>query len=143
MLVSALSSASKCFGIELMCHPAQYADKLLSRFAHQMQTKGVSHAPIQLIQGDFLECPEVKTALGTAGLVFVNNPKFGPELNNQILIKLCPLLLKGTKLICFESLIGTKGYWNDTMRYKTSLVCRAGCVSWHWNDVTLHILEKL
>ena len=143
MMVAALSNASNCFGIEIMHHPAEYADKMLSRFARQMQANGFVHAPIWLKQGNFLECSEVKSQLGNAGLVFINNPKFGARLNRQILTRLCTLLPKGAKLICFDSLIGTKNYWNDCMKYKTAFICGNDCVSWHGHEETLHVLEKL
>jgi hypothetical protein len=46
---------------------------------------GVSHAPIQLINDDFLRNEDVKNAVSTAGVVFMNNPKFGAALNFQVL----------------------------------------------------------
>ena len=142
-MVAALSNACNCFGIEIMRHPAQFAEKMLLRFESHMQANGFVHAPIQLKQGNFLECSEVKSQLGSAGLVFINNPKFGAHLNWQILTLLCPLLPKGAKLICFDSLIGTKKYWNDCMKYKTNFICGNDCVSWHGHEETLHVLEKL
>ena len=101
-----------CFGIELMDNPAHYAVELVSRSANCVTTRlfmklqsrislilltpcirfqssatenGVSHAPIQLLHGDFLKNSAVKDAISTAGLVYINNFKFGPELNLQIL----------------------------------------------------------
>lgn len=143
MMVAALSNASNCFGIELMRHPAEYADKMLSRFALQMQANGWVHAPIRLKQGNFLHCSEVNSQLRNAGVVFINNPRFDASLNRQILTKLCCLLPKGATLICFESLIGTKNYWDDCMKYKTAFICDKDCVSWHGHEETLHVLEKL
>ena len=137
-----------------MDHPAHYAVELLSRSAHyvtiwlflKLQLRislilltscirfqssatenGVSHAPIQLLHGDFLKNSAVKDAISTAGLVYMNNPKFGPELNLKILgmnfistrnmllfthqtsnvidsfltDQLCPLMPKGCKLVLF------------------------------------------
>ena len=143
-----------CFGIELMDNPAHYAVELVSRSANCVTTRlfmklqsrislilltscirfqssatenGVSHAPIQLLHGDFLKNSAVKDAISTAGLVYMNNPKFGPELNLKILgmnfistrnmllfthqtinvidsfltDQLCPLMPKGCKLVIF------------------------------------------
>jgi hypothetical protein len=45
----------------------------------------VELAPIQLLHGDFLESDAVKTAMSTAGLVYMNNPVFGAELNLNVL----------------------------------------------------------
>jgi hypothetical protein len=137
-----------------MDHPAHYAVKLLSRSADCVTTgifltvqfrislilltscirfqssaseNGVSHAPIQLLHGDFLKNSAVKDAISTAGFVYMNNPKFGPELNLQVLgtnfisthtllpfihessnvidsfstDQLCPLMPKGCKLVLF------------------------------------------
>ena len=55
------------------------------RFQSSATENGVSHAPIQLVHGDFLKNSAVKVAISTAGLVYINNFKFGPELNLQIL----------------------------------------------------------
>ena len=88
-----------------MDHPAHYAGELLSksavsvilaanflflhtvhiRFQSSAQQNGVSHAPIQLLHGDFLKSSAVREAISSAGLVYMNNPKFGPELNLRVL----------------------------------------------------------
>jgi hypothetical protein len=118
MLFAALSKAAMCFGIELMRHPARYADQLLRCFQSCCNKENVNLAPIKLVQGDFLslENKELTEALSSAGLVFANNPRFGPELNLQLLSELsfslcfysvslhstdriCPLLPKGCKLV--------------------------------------------
>lgn len=142
MMVAALSEASKCVGIEITHKLAQYAEKLLPLFEHALQELEIKHAPIELMEGDFLKYP-LNDALKNAGLVFVNNPKFEPSLNLAILKTICPMLPRGATLICFESIIGTKGYWNDCLRYKTSLKCGPMCVSWHGHGEILHVLEKL
>lgn len=87
MLFAALSKAAMCFGIELMRHPARYADQLLCCFQNCCNKEKVNLAPIKLVQGDFLslENKELTEALSSAGLVFANNPRFGPELNLQLL----------------------------------------------------------
>jgi len=103
MMFAALSSASSCFGIELMDNPAHYAVELVSRFQSSATENGGSHAPIQLLHGDFLKNSAVKDAISTAGLVYINNFKFGPELNLQILGQLCPLMPKGCKLVLFST----------------------------------------
>ena len=56
-------------------------------FENRCQDRGFKHSPIQLIHGDFLKNCEVRKAVSTAGLVYMNNPKFGPELNLQVLSK--------------------------------------------------------
>jgi hypothetical protein len=85
MMVAALSRASKCFGIELMPNPARYAPNLLANFQSRAQQSGVTLCPIELIEGDFLKSEAVKTALSSAGLVYMNNPRFTPDLNLQVL----------------------------------------------------------
>jgi len=81
MMIAALTHASSCFGIEIMTNPAEYAVKLLASF----QKNHVSLAPIELVHGNFLTNQAVKDALKSAGLVYMNNPKFGPELNGKVL----------------------------------------------------------
>ena len=85
MMVAALSRASKCFGIELMPNPAHYATNLLANFQSRAKQSGVTLCPIELIEGDFLKSEAVTTALSSAGLVYINNPRFTPELNLQVL----------------------------------------------------------
>ena len=124
-----------------MKNPASYAENMLSRsvsFVHSRalsqfykplvltycirfqaiaHKKGVKHAPIELLHGDFLECVAVKTAMASAGVVYMNNPNFGAKLNLQVLgihllcqytikvadsfrtEKLCTLMPKGSKLV--------------------------------------------
>ena len=81
MMIAALTHASSCFGIEIMPNPAEHAAKLLACF----QKHRFSLAPIELVHGDFLTNQAAKDAVKSAGLVFMNNPKFGPELNGQVL----------------------------------------------------------
>ena len=156
------TNCCRCFGIEIMKNPASYAENMLSRsvsFIHSSalpqfckplvliycirlqaiaKKNGVTHAPIELLHGDFLECNAVKTAMASAGVVYMNNPRFGAELNLKVLgmhllcqytIKvadsfqteqLCTFMPKGSKLICFESLIATR----STSRHNNGAVLR-------------------
>jgi hypothetical protein len=82
MMIAALTHASRCFGIEIMTNPSEYAVKLLDIFQKRAQ---FSLAPIELVHGDFLKNEAVKEAIKSAGLVFMNNPVFGPELNLSVL----------------------------------------------------------
>ena len=82
MMIAALTHASKCFGIEMMKNPAGYAVELLKRFENRAQA---SLAPIELVHGDFLNNDAVKEAMKDAGLVFMNNVKFGPGLDLNVL----------------------------------------------------------
>lgn len=82
MMIAALTNASRCFGIEKMKNPAEYAVKLLETFKSRAQ---ISLAPIELVHGDFMTNEAVKEAIKSAGLVFMNNPLFGPALDLQVL----------------------------------------------------------
>jgi hypothetical protein len=82
MMIAALTHASKCFGIEIMKNPAVYAVDMLKIFENRAQA---SLAPIELVHGDFLKNEAVKEAMKDAGLVFMNNVKFGPELDLLVL----------------------------------------------------------
>ena len=55
------------------------------RFQSRAREENVKHAPIELVHGDFLKSSAVKVAISSAGLVFMNNPRFGPELNLKVL----------------------------------------------------------
>ena len=69
----------------MMYHPAHYARELLSEFQACAKKDGVALASIELHHADFLVLSTVKKAMSSAGLVYINNPKFGPELNGKIL----------------------------------------------------------
>jgi hypothetical protein len=69
----------------MMHNPAHYARELLSEFQACAQKDGVDVAAIELHHANFLEEPAVKKAMSSAGLVYINNPRFGPELNGKIL----------------------------------------------------------
>ena len=68
----------------MMKNPAGYAVELLKRFESRAHTQA-SLAPIELVHGDFLKNEAVKEAMKDAGLVFMNNVKFGPELDLLVL----------------------------------------------------------
>jgi|LauGreDrversion4_2_1035121.scaffolds.fasta_scaffold33617_7 hypothetical protein len=85
-----------------MDHPARYAKQLLITFISSARQNGVPHAPIHLVHGDFLQSNDVREAMSCAGVVYMNNPKFGPELNLKVLCSLCPLMPKGSVLVCHE-----------------------------------------
>ena len=55
------------------------------RFKSSAKASSIAHAPIQLQHGDFLKSSDVRDAVSSAGLVYMNNPKFGPELNLKVL----------------------------------------------------------
>ena len=68
------------------------------RFEACAKANGITHAPIQLLHGDFLENNNIKNAISSAALVFMNNPKFGPQLNFKVLgervcVFVCMLLI--------------------------------------------------
>ena len=109
--------------------------QLINIFSFQTSAKknGILHAPIQLIQGDFLTNLAVRDAVMTSGVVFMNNPKFGAELNLKVLGTLCPLMPKDSLLVCFD--------WEgldqwDNLQMKTSIhispgMCDVRCaMSW-------------
>lgn len=158
MFICELSNSCRCFGIEIADNAAHYGVELLSEFQKSAKHNGMPLADIELHHGDFLKNAHVKEAMSTAAFVYLNNPRFGPELNLKVLSKhfqnksfffevlsvddLCPLMPKGGKLICFDSLIGTKGYYHPTLNYKKTLKVGIGAVSWKHSGVDLHVLER-
>ncbi len=54
-------------------------------FQECAEKKHVELAPIELHHGDFLTSVAVKDAISSAGLVYMNNPLFGPSLNLKVL----------------------------------------------------------
>ena len=56
-----------------------------TRFQECAEKEHVELAPIELHHGDFLTSAAVKDAISSAGLVYMNNPLFGPSLNLKVL----------------------------------------------------------
>ncbi len=59
------------------------------RFQESAKRKGIALADIELLHGDFLQNTQVKEAMSSAELVFMNNPSLGPQLNLNVLSKNC------------------------------------------------------
>ncbi len=76
------------------------------RFQSRAREKNIKHAPIELVHGDFLKSSAVKVAISSAGLVYMNNPRFGPELNLKVLSQsfLTPTLLFVSWFDCFHQM---------------------------------------
>jgi hypothetical protein len=72
------------------------------RFQKCAEENGIVHAPIELLHGDFLKSAAVKDAISSAGLVFMNNPSFGPELNLKVLSEALSRPSPGKKICASE-----------------------------------------
>ena len=75
------------------------------RFQKCAEENGIEHAPIELLHGDFLKSAAVKDAISSAGLVFMNNPSFGPELNLKVLSEALSRPSPGKKNMCIRSFL--------------------------------------
>jgi hypothetical protein len=69
------------------------------RFHNCAEENGIVHAPIELVHGDFLKSAAVKDAISSAGLVYMNNPRFGPELNLKVLSEFLSRLCSPAKQV--------------------------------------------
>ncbi len=63
------------------------------RFQESAKHNGIALAEIELLHGDFLQSTQVKEAMSSAEFVFMNNPRFGPQLNLNVLSKNCSTLI--------------------------------------------------
>lgn len=70
-----------------MQNAAKYASALLCKFEALARVAGIELAPVELVHGDFMKSTEVIPAIRAAGLIFMNNPTFGAELNQSVLSK--------------------------------------------------------
>ena len=110
------------------------------RFQSRAKAHGVAHAPVQLVHGDFLKNSDVNNAISSAGLVFANNPRFGPKLNMEILCTLVPLMQKGSKLVCFDDC--GLDQW-DALKFVKMIHVPRGGVSWDSSTHQLYVLKRL
>ena len=85
MFVASLSRPALSIGIEIMPVPCGLGERLLRLYTSRAQKHGIATAPIRLLHGDFLINQEIRDSISNAGLVYMNNVRFGAELNLKVL----------------------------------------------------------
>ncbi|KAF2396757.1 DOT1-domain-containing protein [Trichodelitschia bisporula] len=107
VLHAALQSGAEAWGIEVMPNPARMAAEQVREFRARCLRWGLVPGRVRVIQGDFLACPEIDTALRGADVVLVNNQAFFPALNDALLMKFLDLK-EGCRVVSLKSFVPDK-----------------------------------
>ncbi|PPJ55036.1 hypothetical protein CBER1_01462 [Cercospora berteroae] len=91
VLQAALEIGCDSTGIEVMPNPCEAAELQEREFPGRTKLWGLAAGKIRLLQGDFLEHPEVPNILKEADVVLVNNQAFSSDLNSKLLMKFLDL----------------------------------------------------
>jgi H3 lysine-79-specific histone-lysine N-methyltransferase len=147
VLQAALQTGAESWGIELMALAADLGAKQAAELQARARLWNISLGDIHLLQGDFLDSPDVNAVLRRADVVLVNNKVFGEKLNNELLQKFLDLK-DGCKVVSLESFGGGKqgvrheqaiaGLF-DEERYESG----TASVSWAGESVEYFIAEKV
>ncbi|KAF2658895.1 DOT1-domain-containing protein [Lophiostoma macrostomum CBS 122681] len=105
VLQSALQTGAESWGIEILPQPANFALAQASELRARAKLWNINLGPIRLLEGSFLESPEIDVVLSRADVVLVNNKVFHPTLNDKLLCKFLDLK-QGCKIVSLESFGG-------------------------------------
>lgn len=105
VLQSALQTGAESWGIEKMKLAASLGSEQAAELKARSKLWNIALGRIELIEGDFLESPEIDDVLRKADVVLVNNKVFGETLNNLLLQKFLDLK-QGCKVVSLESFGG-------------------------------------
>jgi H3 lysine-79-specific histone-lysine N-methyltransferase len=105
VLQSALQTGAESWGIEILPQPANFALAQASELRARAALWNLNLGPINLLEGSFLESPEIDVVLSRADVVLVNNKVFHPTLNDKLLCKFLDLK-QGCKIVSLESFGG-------------------------------------
>ncbi|CAE7020158.1 hypothetical protein P3342_004387 [Pyrenophora teres f. teres] len=147
VLQSALQTGAESWGIEKMKLAASLGSQQASELKARSKLWNIALGRIQLIEGDFLDSPEIDDVLRRADVVLVNNKVFGETLNNLLLQKFLDLK-HGCRVVSLDSFGGgaKQGVRNeqsiaglfDEQRYESG----TNSVSWAGESVEYFIATK-
>ncbi|KAG0083058.1 Nucleosomal histone H3-Lys79 methylase [Podila epicladia] len=104
VLQVALQTGAESYGVEIMDTPAKFAKKQAKEFEARSRAYGLHHGKVSMIQGDFLDTPDLAGILQRADVVLVNNYAFNSALN-QSLLQLFLDLKEGCKIISLKTFV--------------------------------------
>ncbi|KAF9371388.1 Nucleosomal histone H3-Lys79 methylase [Podila verticillata] len=104
VLQVALQTGAESYGVEIMDTPAKFAKKQAKEFEARSRAYGLHHGKVTMIQGDFLDTPDLAGILARADVVLVNNYAFNSALN-QSLLQLFLDLKEGCKIISLKTFV--------------------------------------
>jgi H3 lysine-79-specific histone-lysine N-methyltransferase len=105
VLQAALQTGAESWGIEKMEFAARLGSTQAAELIARARLWNISLGAIKLVEGDFLETPQIDSVLRRADVVLVNNKVFGETLNNALLQKFLDLK-DGCKVVSLESFGG-------------------------------------
>jgi len=96
-----------CFGIELLPDRHAHAAKQANLFAKKSVEKFIPFCPVSLVGGPCEVSDICRDKLINAGLVWINNRIFSPELNQSILKLITDTVPKGCIVVSFKEIVLT------------------------------------
>lgn len=85
VLQVALQTHCKCYGIELLETPHNFARIQLAEYRARVQLYGRSAGTVHLSKGDFLEDDRVHKIISRVDVLFVNNYAFESDVNHRLM----------------------------------------------------------
>jgi H3 lysine-79-specific histone-lysine N-methyltransferase len=104
VLQAALQIGCESWGIEFMPNPCLLATAQKDEFEARCRRYNITPGAINLLQGDFLQSPEIERTLQRADVVLVNNQAFTPHLNDKLVMKFLDLK-DGCKVVSLKSFV--------------------------------------
>ena len=146
-LMAALQPQFKCcFGIELLPDRHAHAAKQANLFAKKHVEKFVPFCPVSLVGGPCEVSDICRDKLMNAGLVWINNEIFSPELNQSILNLITDTVPKGCIVVSFKEILLTprKGSTNDPSAFQVLSTKEpvAGACNWSHNPRETFTIQK-
>ena len=136
VLQAALEVGCESHGIEIMPNPCELGRAQAAEFPGRCRMWGLSHGPINLLEGDFLEDARLPAILQRVDVVLVNNVLFDSTLNEN-LTRLFLDLKDGARIVSLKSFV-PEGWRLDERKRESILGMLevekksfwSGCVSW-------------
>jgi H3 lysine-79-specific histone-lysine N-methyltransferase len=104
---AALEIGCESWGIEYMQNPAKLALAQKSEFEARCRRWNIKTGAVHVLQGDFLNSPEIDAVLKRADVVLVNNQVFTSDTNNALLNHFLDLK-DGCKVVSLQSFVPQK-----------------------------------
>ena len=104
VLQAALEAGCEAWGVEQMPNPAGLAREQLAEFRARARLWGCAVGEAHVVEGDFLNSPDIDAALRWADVVLINNQAFTPQLNDKIVMKLLDFK-EGCKVVSLKSFV--------------------------------------
>jgi H3 lysine-79-specific histone-lysine N-methyltransferase len=104
VLQAALEIGCESWGIERMPNPSGLAAKQVAEFVPRCKRWALKPGKATVLQGDFLQSPQIDEVLKRADVILVNNQAFTPTLNQALTMKFLDLK-DGCRIVSLRSFL--------------------------------------